>query len=372
MKNLNAQNKITDEEAKYYCAFSYLDAKPIFKTKLLEYFDFDIKRAYHAQKTDLQKLAEKYDISIPRNFLEKISSIDPVESAFKAFSDKDVKLLKCSDEKFPKLLLQTPDYPISLYYKGNLENFDFNYNLAVVGSRKATESAKNALNHIIKGLKNTNITIISGLAYGIDAQAHKSALENNIKTIGVIGSGLDITYPSSNKLLYAKIIKEGAIFSEYPLKTRPEARNFPQRNRIITGMSKGTLVAEAQLKSGAMISANLALDYNREVMCIPGNILNPNTQGIYHLIENGASIVTNTNDLLNSLGWDIILKDPQNQNNNLSEIQEKIMNIVSYEAKNIDEIAYLSKEDISSVMVGLTELELKGLIKQANNKYYKI
>ena len=144
---------------------------------------------------------------------------------------------------------EIPDYPISLYYKGDLNSVSFDFNLAVVGSRNASTSAKLALNNIISSFKNSNITIVSGLAYGIDAKAHTSAIENNLKTIGVIASGLDTTYPMQNKGIYEKIIDEaGVIFSEYPLGVKPIQMNFPQRNRIVVGMSKGTLVGEAQVK----------------------------------------------------------------------------------------------------------------------------
>ena len=136
-------------------------------------------------------------------------------------------------------------------------------------------------------------------------------------------------------------------------------------------MSKGTLVAEAQIKSGAMISANLTLDYNRELMCIPGNILNPNTSGIYHLIKNGAGIVSDAKDLLNYMNWDIILNEEKFKDNNLDGLQKEILDILALEDKSFDEIINITNSDTSQIMISLTELELKGLIKQSNNKYYK-
>ena len=259
---------------------------------------------------------------------------------------------------------------MSLYYKGNLDGIDCNFNLAVVGSRNASENAKNALHLLISNFKNSNITIVSGLAYGIDTQAHRSAISSNLKTLAVIGCGLDTIYPAQNKNLFNEIINQyGAIISEYPLGVPPLSYNFPQRNRIVVGMSKGVLVGEAQLKSGAMISANLALDYNRELMCIPGNVLNPNTQGIYHLIRNGAGIVADSNDLLNQMGWDIIQEEDKSKKD-LSDIQKSIMEIIAIEERTFDEIAQIVKINVADLMVSLTELELKSLIKQTNNKYY--
>ncbi len=371
-KQLNLIENKKHDDIKYYVGFSYLFVRPLFKSKLFEYFDYDVVAAFNVQKNDLKKIAQEYDIPIPRDFIEKRDKINLEECYKNAFSDSDVKILTYHDKNYPFLLKEIPDYPLSIYYKGNLNDIDYNYNIAIVGSRLASESAKLSLKSILSKLKNLNIVVVSGLAYGIDTQAHQSALDNNLKTIAVLGSGLDVIYPIQNKKLFNDIIEnKGAIFSEYPLKTRPMAQNFPQRNRIVVGMSKGTLVAEAKLKSGAMISANLTLDYNRELMCIPGNILNPNTSGIYYLIKNGAAIVADSSDLLNQMGWDIIVEEVKNEKNSLSEIQQKVMDVLSLEAKTFDEIADKLSQDVSQIMITLTELELKGLIKQSNNKYYK-
>ena len=360
-----------DDKIKYYVAFSFLFVRPLFKSKLLEYFDFDVKRAFYADKNDIIQMAEFYELPVPKDFIEKRDKLNIDECLEVAFSDEKVKIVTVEDDNYPPLLKEIPDFPLSLYYKGDLKNVSYDCNLAVVGSRNASASAKIALNQIISSFLNTNITIVSGLAYGIDAQAHKSAIENNIKTIGVIGSGLDIVYPSQNKDLYQKIEEgSGVIFSEYPLKTRPMAQNFPQRNRIVVGMSKGTLVAEAQIKSGAMISANLTLDYNRELMCMPGNITNPNTEGIYHLIKNGAGIVVNAQDVLNQMNWDIKMEEDETILE-LNELQKKVLDIIAIEAKSFDEIIIAVSAEVSELMVALTELEIKGLIIQDNNKYHK-
>lgn len=362
----------TDDKLKYYAAFSYLNTRPLFKAKLLEYFDFDIKRAWLTDEKDLAQLEQDTQITIPRSFLSQKEKLN-IDKCFKeAFLDENVKIITIEDEKYPPLLKEIPDFPISLYYKGNLDDIDFDCNLAVVGSRNASMDAKLALNNLISSFSNTNINIVSGLAYGIDAQAHKSAIENNLKTIAVIGSGLDITYPIQNKSLYEKIENgSGVIFSEYPLKTRPISANFPQRNRIVVGMSKGTLVAEAQMKSGAMISANLTLDYNRELMCLPGNIMNPNTEGIYHLIKNGAAIVINSQDILNQLNWGFIQQEEKATDTKLNETQKKVLDIIAIEAKSFDEIISVAIMDVSELMITLTELEIKGAIIQENGKYYK-
>ena len=254
-----------------------------------------------------------------------------------------------------------------------IESINFDYNLAVVGSRKASNESRIALNSLIKNLRNTNLNIVSGLAYGADTQAHISAIENNLKTIAVVGSGLDIVYPAANKTLFNNIINgNGIVIIEYPCTTQPMPANFPQRNRIVVGLSKGTLVVEAQMKSGALISARLTLDYNRELMCIPGNILNPNTEGIYYLIKNGCSIVTEANDILNYLNLEINIYNAKNTNTiELSNPKKQILEILALEAKSFDEIINNTDYETDEIMVALTELEFDGLIKQTGNKYYK-
>ncbi|MBR2068784.1 MAG: DNA-processing protein DprA [Candidatus Gastranaerophilales bacterium] len=372
MKNIQQKINLKKEDnSKYYASFSYLYCTPLFKAKLFEYFDYDIKRCFEAEKKELADFQEMYNIPIPRGFFSKKAQLDPDVCLKNALNLEGVKILTYEDEKYPPLLREIPDFPLCLYYLGDLSNIDYTCMLAIVGSRRATNTAKGALNSIVSELNSTNIVIVSGLAYGIDATAHQAALDNNLTTIAVIGSGLDFQYPAQNKKLYSDIVlKGGIIFSEYHLKTEPYPMNFPQRNRIVVGMSKGTLVAEAQMKSGAMISANLTLDYNRELMCIPGNILNPNTSGIYHLIKNGAGIVTTARDLLNNLGWDMI-HNKKDKTLKLTETQKKILDIISFEETTFDEIIQKCTMDTASVMICLTELELNGLIKQSNGKYFK-
>lgn len=367
---LNIENK---EKIKYYTAFSYLDCTPLFKAKLFEYFDYDIKRAFLATKEDIEQACLYYDLNIPRTFYSQKQKLDIEECYKKAFDYEGVKIVTWEDELYPPLLKEIPDFPLSMYYIGTLKKEYYDFPVAIVGSRMASTTAKNALNRIVRELKNSPITIFSGIAYGIDATAHQAALDNNLKTIAVIATGVDDRYPNQNKKLYQDILDNGgAILSEYPLKTTPYKGNFPQRNRIVVGSSKGTLVAEAKIHSGAMISANLTLEYNRELMCMPGDIMNPNTSGIYHLIKNGASIVTSGEDILNSLDWDVVA-DNKKENIELNDLQKKIMDILALEAKSFDDImTKIEGADISNVLVTLTELELKCLIKQQDNKYYRL
>ncbi len=353
----------------YYAATAALGGvSNFFKARLFEFFEYDIQAFWECKKSDLEEFCiNNPDVAVPKTFLSKKAKINP-DYEYEYALKKGYKILTYKDENYPELLKQIPDFPLVLFYKGSFKDLNLKHALAIVGSRKASENAKESLGKIISQMKNTDIVIVSGLAYGIDATAHLCAINNNLKTIGVIGSGLDFEYPSSNKNLYKKI-KEGAglILSEFSPSTPPMSYNFPQRNRIVTGMSNGTLVAEAALKSGAMISANLTLEQGRELMCMPGLISNPNCEGIYHLIKNGASVVTCANDIYECFNWTFEQNEKKVM---LKGIEKNIFDTIQIEPINFD--ALCSKLNIPSgeLMVCLTGMELKGLIKQINAKYY--
>ena len=243
-----------------------------------------------------------------------------------------------------------------------------------MGSRRASTHGKQDLKKILSELAGTDICIVSGLASGIDTVAHTCAIENNLKTIGVIASGFDFTYPASNKTLYQNIENGyGAILSEYYPTFEPIKFRFPQRNRIVSGMSYGTLVAEASLKSGALITANLTLEQGRELMCIPGLISNPNTEGIYKLLKNGATLVTESSDILNALNWEIKTdtKGEQLTLPMLTPDEEKIYKNLEIEEQGVDELLALTLLKLDDLLINLTTMELKGIIKQSGGDRYK-
>ncbi|MBE7705618.1 MAG: DNA-protecting protein DprA [Cyanobacteria bacterium SIG30] len=349
---------------KYYLAFSYLlNIEPVFKKRLFEFFDYDIEHAFRCDKDELKNFG--YPVS--RNFFRDREKLD-VDSIYSEIIKKNYKFVTFEDKNYPELLKNIDDFPLLLYYKGSFEKCNFDKTLAVVGSRNVTESAKSSLSYLMSSMKNLPITIVSGLAMGADAQAHRCAILNNLSTIGVIGCGIDLVYPSINKDLYSKIENgAGLILSEYPPSTAPIPRNFPQRNRIITGLSYGTLVVEAKLRSGALISANLSLEQGREVMCIPGVITNPNTEGIYKLVKDGAPIVTTTDDIFENLNWDF---STNNCDVELVGDEKNIFDIIACEPVSFEKIqSSMNGMDTSKLMVLLTALEIRGLIKQISGQY---
>lgn len=357
---------------KYWIAFSsieQIDSK--FIQRLYNYFG-DIEKAFNSSIEDLKNI-DGLSVRKAENFIKNRDKID-IDRTFTNVETRGINFLTLEDENYPKMLKNIENPPVVLYYKGKLFDCNLERTLAVVGSRKASTNARDNLKKIISELSNTDICIVSGLASGIDTVAHTAAIENNIKTIGVIASGFDFVYPTSNKNLYQNIENGyGAVVSEYYPTFEPMKFRFPQRNRIVSGLSFGTLVAEASLKSGALITANLTLEQGRELMCIPGEISNPNTQGIYKLLKNGATMVTESTDILDALNWEIKKETKQQQLTlpMLTSDEEKIYENLQIEEKGIDELLTLTKLTLEDLLMNLTTMELKGIIKQGNGDRYK-
>ena len=357
--------------SKYWIAFSSIEQiDSLFTLKLFEYFK-DIEKAFNASSDDLKNI-EGLSVKKAENFLKFRDKINP-DKVLSDVVNRGIKYLTFEDDRYPVMLKNIDNPPSVLYYKGDLDSINFERTLAVVGSRKTSKYAKDAVHLIVSQLANTDICIVSGLASGIDTSAHTAALDSNLKTIGVIASGFDFVYPSANSDLYRKIENgNGVIFTEYFPTFEPLKFRFPQRNRIVSGLSYGTLVAEASIKSGALITANLTLEQGRELMCIPGLITNPNTEGIYKLLKNGATLVTSANDVLEALNWEV---KPAEQLKidltNLDETETKIMDVIKIEEKGVDEIMAATGLDLDTLLINLTTMELKGIIEQVNGDRYK-
>lgn len=356
---------------KFWIAFSVIEQiDSSFVQRLYNYFG-DIEEAFNAGMNELSQI-DGLSVKKAETFLKERDKIDP-DKALLNVENRGIKYLTLEDEKYPRMLKQISDPPAVLYYKGDIFKCNLERTLSIVGSRKSTYHAKEAVRKLLSELSGTDICIVSGLAAGIDTTAHEAALDNNLKTIGVIASGFDFIYPTSNKKLYEKIENgNGAVITEYYPTFQPLKFRFPQRNRIVSGMSYGTLVAEASLKSGALITANLCLEQGRELMCIPGLISNPNTEGIYKLLKNGATLVTKAEDILEALGWEIKpVEQLKIQLSGLTSDEEKIIQALELEEKGFDEIAAITKISTDDLLMNLTTMELKGIIKQVTGDRYK-
>jgi DNA processing protein len=279
------------------------------------------------------------------------------------------------DDEYPALLKKIYDPPLLLYTLGNFHDKD-KYSVSVVGTRHPTNYGKIQTEIIVRDLASQEITIISGLARGIDSAAHASALKAGGRTIAVIGSGLDVIYPPENRRLFESITGNGVIISEFPFGTKPDAQNFPRRNRIISGLSLGTIVIETGNPGGALQTASFALDQNREVFALPGNVGVKQSDGTNMLIQKGeAKLITNAEDILVELKLKIkpiVNKKSKKSNVELNLFEEKIIGCLDTEPLQIDKIAMSAKLSTSDCLVHLLSLEFKGLVKQLPGKVFAL
>ena len=360
------------QQNKFWIAFSSIEEiGSKFVQRLYNHFG-DIETAYKASLNELSQI-DGLNIKQAQNFVNKRDKIN-LDKVMDEILRRNLSFITFEDANYPYMLKQISDPPMVLYVKGDLGICNLDKTLAVVGSRKASTNAKDVLVKILTELRNTDICVVSGLASGIDTTAHQGTLANNLKTIGVIASGFDFTYPAANKELYKKIEQGGgAIITEYFPSFEPLQWRFPHRNRIVSGLSYGTLVAEAAIKSGALITANLCLEQGRELMCIPGLVSNPNTAGIYKLLKQGASMVTGAEDILNALGWELkVQKQVKLDLNNYSEEEKKVLSVIEIESKGFDLISSETGINFNNLLVCLTKLELQGTIKQVDGEKYKM
>ena len=276
-------------------------------------------------------------------------------------------IYKLKPEQFPKPLLEIPQPPKILYIRGSLPSPDLVY-LAVVGSRKYTSYGKEICDRLIKGLKGYPIVIVSGLAMGIDTIAHKAALENDLITISFPGSGLDnnVLYPRSNIKLAQDIVNHGGcLISEFEPNFISMLYSFPQRNRLMAGISRAVLIIEAEEKSGTLITARMALDYNRDVLAVPGSALSSNSDGTNRLIKQGATPITKSEDILEALGFKIE-KIKQTDKEKYADCSKEEMKIIELlrEGMERDDLIRESKMDVAKANALLSIMEIKDLIKE--------
>ena len=284
-----------------------------------------------------------------------------------------IKEIKLKTKEYPKLLAQIHGPPKQLYCRGNIKLLD-SFCIGVVGTRKLTTYGREATEKIVSELAGNNLTIVSGLAFGIDTIAHQTALDNNLPTIAVLGTGVDdkSIYPNTNLPLSHQILEnDGLIVSEYPQGTEGYKSNFPARNRIISGLSKGVLVIEAPEISGALITTRFATEQNRDVFAVPGNIFSLNSKGPNMLIQKGAKPVFSAQDILGSYYQNLELDlGPGKNISTKNPVEQKILDILDGSGGlTADEIISFSKSEVSQVIASLSILELKNKIKLKANKY---
>ena len=295
--------------------------------------------------------------------------------------NKNHHLLTIQDDLYPALLKEIPNPPLAIFVKGDPKILS-NSQIGIIGSRNPSWAGKGNAYNFAKYLVENNFTITSGFAYGIDTESHKSAIENNGKTIAIMGTGLNETYPKENEALAEKILdKGGSLVSEFGTDTKVKAKNFPKRNRIISGLSLGILVVEANIRSGSLITARAAIEQGREVFAIPGSIHSPLSKGCHYLIQQGAKLTEKGEDILeelyplnssNNLCDKKMRENKKKSKNTLDSDEEKLLDCVDFEVTSMDELKRRSAFSTSEIVRTTLLLELKGYIKSMYGGYVKL
>lgn len=356
-------------ELKYWVGFTLIPGVGRARMALLEQAFGALAKAWEAPAEALQRA--QMDRRTISSILRHRTSLD-LDAQMEKLSALQVRPLTWNDPHYPELLRQIYDYPAVLYVRGELRPEDGTA-VAVVGTRKASAYGREATDHIVRGLAHNKVTIVSGLARGIDTTAHKAALEAGGRTIAVLACGLDMVYPSDNLGLAREILKRGALVSEHPLGVKPEASHFPRRNRIMSGLSLGVLVAEAGEESGAHITARFALEQDREVFAIPGSIFSPGSRGANRWIQEGAKLVTRTEDILEELNVAVI--GQQTELKSLlpaTPIEHQLLQHLSRDPTHIDLVVRHSGLPITDVSSALAMMELKGLVRQVGGMNFVV
>ncbi|MBL7151195.1 MAG: DNA-protecting protein DprA [Candidatus Omnitrophica bacterium] len=341
--------------------------------RLLGYFG----RPQNIFEAPLEKLTAVSGIG--NEIAAKIRSLTAkdIEKEFTAVKKRGLKLLTLDDADYPQWLKAIPGPPIVLYLKGNFKEED-RFSIAIVGSRRASFYGLACAQRFAAGLAARGITVVSGMARGIDTSAHKGALKQGGRTIAVIGSGFNDIYPQENAGLAEEISRSGAVVSEFPMEMAPLRQNFPRRNRIISGLSMGVLVAEAAQNSGALITADFALEQGREVFALPGKVDSATSYGTNGLIKQGAKLVSCVEEILEDLQICPAAKSQHNRNaavgpaldTGMQQEEDKVYSLIPEESIELDSLAEKTNMDIPKISGILLKLQLKKLIKQLPGKQF--
>lgn len=337
--------------------------------KLVRHFP-DPEKAFHAKETELVDAG--IDVGIIKMFLKTRETLD-LKAEIKKLELEGISLVCYLDDNYPQLLKEITNFPPLLYYKGIMEVAD-ELCVAVVGTRKITNYGRTVAPYLVEPLIQSGVTIVSGLAYGVDSQMQSLAIKNGRRTIAVLGGGLDAKsfYPKEHQLLADEIIaKGGALVSEYPPGTPPLRHHFIARNRILSGLCVGTIVIECSLKSGSLITAQYALEQNRQLYAVPGPIYSDQSKGPNNLVKMGAKLITEPNDVLADLNLQTLPQQQELQGSfGDTPAENTLLSLLSFEPVVINELIKLSGLEAGEVTSALTFLEMKGKVRNLGAQQY--
>jgi DNA processing protein len=357
-------------DIRYWLGFNLVPRiGPVRLRALLAYFK-DIELAWRADAASLRAA------KLPPDALDKLITLRNqlnLDAELARVEKAGLRLVCWESPDYPSLLKKIEQPPPLLYVRGNLEVID-ELAVAIVGTRNPTSYGKEATRHLVNDLAKNKVTIVSGLALGIDGIAHQAALDAGGRTLAVFGCGLDSTYPSSHRDLAEHITLSGALISDYPLGTKPEAINFPPRNRIISGLTLGTVVVEAGMDSGALITLQFALDQGRDTFAVPGSIFSRASAGTNAAImASKAKLVSSAEDILSELNLNMIIQQEEVREVIPDTPTEKLLlGIIGQEPLHIDEIVRQANLPITTVSSTLCLMELKGMVLRSDNSRYAI
>jgi DNA processing protein len=360
---------MSSPQDKYYNAFNLLpQIGPVRMRKLLHYFP-TLEIAWHAGANDF--LAAGLDNKLVSSILEKRKAINPDREFEKIFKE-GIGIITLQDNEYPAYLREIPSAPALLYIKGKILRDEFC--IGIVGSRKISDYGQRVAEDFSRGLSRQGVTLVSGMAYGADTIAHRQCVLQQHRTIAVLGSGLDekSIYPSANRQLAREIADFGCLLSEYPIGMPPLRQNFPARNRIISGISRGLLVIEASATSGSLITARYALEHNREVFAVPGSIYAPRSEGTNNLIKMGAKSACKLSDILEEFNIDLS-PETREARRILPENPEEELILAKLspdEPLHIDKLAAATDIKTAPLSSLLTLMEMKGMIKDIGGMRY--
>lgn len=359
------------EEKKYWVAFNVFEGIGPARFKLLLDYFGSAKSAFYAPEKELkeiglgEKLVDKF-INFRKNIFDN-------DSYFLRLEKLGVEVICSEEENYPKMIKEIENRPPILYVRSekDIKILSAEKAVAVVGTRKVTSYGRQVTEMITEGLVSAGLVIVSGLARGVDKIAHETAMRNNGLTIAVLGNGLDLIYPPEHKDLAKGIVESGGVLvSEFPLGTQAMPGNFPARNRIISGLSLGVVVTEAAEDSGSLITASNAAEQGREVFAVPGPITSPLSKGTSELIKKGAKLVSGVEDILEELGMGRVSRVPRVSRGELSEDENKIVDLLENENLTVDEIIRRLRSDSGKIGSLLSMLEIRGMVKNFGEGVY--
>ena len=355
-----------NSEDAYWLAFSNVRGIGAVRFRKLLNFFGELSVAWQAERSELiiAGLTEKAVDQV----LETRKTLKP-ENLDVDLKRKGIKYLTWNSPDYPRYLLEIAQPPPVLYYIGDILPED-DLAVAIVGTRNVTKYGKQITNDTASYLAGSGITVVSGLARGVDGIAHQAAIEAGGRTFAVLGSGVDVIYPPEHRKLAREIVQHGAVISDYPPGTKPDGINFPPRNRIISGLSRGTVVVEAGERSGALITAKFALEQGRDIFAVPGSVLSQMSKGTNQLIAEGATPMTNPVVITDTLELARTGKERKTEQIEISAIEKNILRVLGDESLHIDEICARTSLTIEKLTAELTMMELKGIVQRENGMEY--